>query len=282
MRVMDSRENQGRWGISWVGRNEPFPDAAALQSLTPGWVRLPADLTAIETARAAGCGVLVVLKGTVETLPALEATVKALKSHVRHWEIDSEPDDPAFGWPADDLTSYARYLQAAATLIKTVDPTAVVHNGGLGRSLPKGIARLHALGVGTAVDVWNVHPYLNPLMPDATGGLRYFHDMIQKTLTTLGDGAKPVWWTSIACPGMADPKAAANWWLGKNPTESVQADWARLVMTQVPTWGVAKVFWEGWRDQPGRTGTGIDAFGLHRTDGSPKPACDVLTAALPT
>jgi hypothetical protein len=285
---VDSRDHAGRYGLSLAGRDEPLDELPSLKRLGFSFLRLSLhvpprteEAIAIDAARASGCAVMAVIKAdpmdpAVWESP-LRQTILQFKDRVRHWEIGSEPDDAVSGWPQDDFVTYAARLKTAETLIKDVDPTALVHNGGQGRSLPKGIARLCALGVGTLIDIWNVHPYMNPLMPDAKGCLRYFHDMIHAMLVAQGQADKPVWWSSIACPGMTDPKATRDWWLGKNPTEALQADWLNLIMTQVPTWGVEKVFWEGWHDrEPGSTKTGIDHFGLLRTDGSAKTAFNRL------
>jgi len=202
--------------------------------------------------------------------------VDQLKGRIQHWEIASEPDDPRWGWPEDDLISYAACLKAVAHAIHQADPAAKVHNGGLGRSLPKGIARLYELGAGKEVDIWNVHPYMNPLMPDSIGGLKYFHDMIRKTVDDNGDRAKPIWWTSIACPGMTDPKTAKDWWLGKNPTETIQAEWVKTVLLKPRSWGVTAVFWQDLLDHPATYNNGCDAFGLYHADGSVKASAEMF------
>jgi len=278
-------------GISLAGRHERVTDFSAIKAAGFSWVRLnlrlPLDdmeIRVAESALAQGCSLLMVLplepNPTSSWRSSLRDALQRFSHDIHHWEVGSEPDDPAFGWPQDQLQTYANSFRRAAAEIKTIDPQACIHNGGLGRSLPKGILQLCELGCDSLIDVWNVHPYLNPLMPDALGGLRYFQDRIQKTLSTCGQAKKPLWWSSIACPGMKDATLAKNWWLGKNPNEQVQADWAKVLFSQAPTWGVEHVFWEGWQDQPGQTSTGIDYFGLLRSDGSPKPAHDAIARPL--
>jgi hypothetical protein len=198
--------------------------------------------------------------------------VKRFRDRVNYWELGSGPDNPAIGWPADNLKSYAASFIRLAQAIKSLDPRARVLNGGLNRSLPQGITRLYEHGAGAYVDIWSVHPFMSPLMPDALGGLRYFSDRIKKTLELIGQRNKTVWWTSIACPGMGSPGAAKDWWLGKNPTEKVQAEWLKILYTNAREMGAGTVFWQGLTDRPGKTGTGRDYFGLCRADGAAKPS----------
>ena len=266
--------------MSLVGHTEKMPVPSDLKTYGISALRMPVRLQlkeeaalTVEAAHAAGCFILAVLQFSPQDSAwpeALRQTVERL-SFVTHWEIDSEPDDALFGWPQDHLSTYAACLIQAAALIKNIQPQAKIHNGGLGRSLPKGLTQLCALGAGECIDIWNVHPYMNPLMPDAKGCLRYFQDMITQALAKEGQKDKPLWWSSIACPGMADPKAAANWWLGKNPTETMQAEWLKILLAMAANTGVERLFWEGWQDHPHPTSTGIDYFGFLRADGSPKP-----------
>jgi hypothetical protein len=267
--TLERPQDLGAWGISSLRIPVPLP-------------LKPQDAAAVESAHAAGCFIMAVLKFSPADVQWPHALTQVLQRlpFVTHWEIESEPDDPIFGWPSDQLATYAACLSKAAALIKGINPQAQIHNGGLGRSLPKGIARLCALGAGASVDIWNVHPYMNPLMPDAKGCLRYFQELIRRTLIQEGQAAKPVWWSSIACPGMRDPKLAVDWWLGKNPTEAMQAEWLKIVYAAAAQAGVERIFWEGWQDRPSQTPTGIDYFGLRRTDNSVKPVLEVLAASI--
>lgn len=272
-----------RWGLSLVGLGErvsevPWRDWPAVRDVRVGVpLDAPDDAAAqVEAALASGLSVLAVAQGPLwrpfnEWTGALEGLAARFKDRVRHWEIGSEPDDPRSGWPQDDLQTYAAALVQAARRLRVVDPAMRIHNAGLGRSLPKGLARLHALGAAGSIDIWNVHPYMSPLMPDAKGGLAYFQRLISQTLERLGESHKPVWWSSFACPGLKDPRSVPDWWLGKNPAEPVQAEWARTALAVAHEGGVARVFWEGALDRPGLTCTGIDAFGWRRADGSDKP-----------
>jgi hypothetical protein len=81
---------------------------------------------------------------------------------------------------------------------------------------------------------------------------------------------------------MRDPASAKAWWLGKNPSEIMQAEWLTMIGAIAAQTGVERIFWEGWQDRPGRTHTGIDYFGLLRPDASQKSIVDVFLSAART
>jgi polysaccharide biosynthesis protein PslG len=205
-----------------------------------------------------------------------QAVCRQFKDRVCHWEIWNEPDHAEYWIPQDGMTTYATLLKVAHAALKETDPTCVVHLGGLSQALPKSLRVLYEMGCKNAFDVLEVHPFINPLMSDSVGGLRYFYDTIRKVATEFGDAAKPVWFGEIGCPGMQDPGAAPNWWLGKNPTETVQAEWVRTLYGKALSWpGVSKIFWAFFRDTPAHFKTGTDYFGLVRRDFTRKPSFDV-------
>jgi len=177
----------------------------------------------------------------------------------------------------DGLQSYSELLKESYAVIKAEDPSAVVHTGGLSQELPKCLRRLYDQGAGRFFDVLNIHPFINPLMPDAAGGLRFFYERVRRTLEAYGDASKPIWFSCIGCPGMKDPAAARPWGLGKNPSELVQAEWVRTVYGVISQgWpGVEKIFWGTFRDTDGHFKTGLDYAGLLRNDFSRKPAYEV-------
>ena len=87
------------------------------------------------------------------------------------------------------------------------------------------------------------------------------------------DADKEIWITEIGCPGVKKGEAAANWWMGKNPNEKEQAEWLKMVYTELIKEGVAtKIFWAFLRDCNNHWGNGVDYFGLVRWDFSAKPA----------
>jgi hypothetical protein len=281
--MLDPRESTSRFGISLVGAHAvATPQTmAAVKRLGASIVRvaLPLPLTDLEFDQVTrwtdqNIQLLACLRPVFSQLDRFAsdalAAVQRLRKRVRHWEVDSEEDFVNSGWPQDNLATYAHRLSEVYSQIKTADPTAIVHLGGLGRSLPKGLERLYALGEGSHFDIVNIHPYINPLMPDALGGLHYFHETVRLVMKRHGDDDKPIWWSSIACPGVPQGRIVKEWWLGKNGSEKVQADWLIQLYTRASDWNVAKIFWQSVIDCPGDTNTGADYFGLLRDDGSEK------------
>ena len=50
---------------------------------------------------------------------------------------------------------------------------------------------------------------------------------------------------------MRDPKTAKDWWLGKNPTEALQADWLKIVYAIAASAGCRTDFLGGMAGPPG-------------------------------
>lgn len=204
-------------------------------------------------------------------------SVRRYKDRIRHWEVWNEPDHPMFWQPQDGLKGYGELLKQAARAIRLEDSTAIVHAAGLSQGLPKCLKQLYDVAGAESFDVVHMHPFMNPLMPDALGGLRYFMDSARAVMKAQGDEKKPIWLSQMGCPGMKDPGATPNWWLGKNPTENHQADWVRLLYTQVARWPqVEKIFWSSFRDTDGFFGTGADRCGLVRNDLTLKPSYEMF------
>ena len=64
----------------------------------------------------------------------------------------------------------------------------------------------------------------------------------------------------------------SRWWLGRNPSEIVQAEWVKIVYRNALKWpNVQKVFWAFFRDTD-HFKDGVDYFCLVRRDFSLKPA----------
>jgi hypothetical protein len=201
------------------------------------------------------------------------AVVDHFKDRVRHYQIWHEPDSPMFWQPQDQMQTYVRVLKHVYPILKSVDPTCVIHLGGMSRSLPVCLKHIYERGAKDYFDVVNIHPFANPLTPDALGALRDLHHIVRGVLEQYGDGAKPIWFTEIGCPGMKDPLAAPNWWLGKNPTESIQAGWIGTIYSELLHWkGVEKVFWCFFRDTVNHFKSGSDFDGLVTHDFQRKPS----------
>lgn len=201
------------------------------------------------------------------------AVVHHFRDRVRHWQIWHEPDNPAFWQPQDHMRGYTSLLKHVTPSMKEIDPTCVVHLGGLSHSMPGSLNRIYDQGGKDYFDVIAIHPFANPLVPGALEALQFFHQNVRRLQAEYGDEDKPIWLTEIGCPGMRDPLAAPHWWLGKNPDEAAQAEWIRTVYATLPQWpGIEKIFWVYFRDTDNHFKTGSDFEGLIRRDFSPKPA----------
>lgn len=201
------------------------------------------------------------------------AVVRRYKDRIRHWEVWNEPDHALFWQPQDGLKGYSSLLKAAYPAIKREDPTSIVHAAGLSQGLPRSLKNLYAESGRNHFDVVNIHPFVNPLTPDAMGTLSYLVEAVLQTMRQNGDTDKDLWITQIGCPGLLDPHQAPPWWLGKNPTETHQAGWVRVLYAELLKMpGVKKVFWSFFRDTQDFFGSGADRFGLVRNDLSRKPA----------
>jgi hypothetical protein len=206
--------------------------------------------------------------------------VHRYKDRVRHWQIWNEPDHEEYWQPQDELRSYLKLLMQVSPALKEEDPTCRVHLGGLSRALPRSLKNIYDGGGRAFFDIADIHMFINPLTPDALGSARYLYEGARRLMDGSGDQAKPIWLTEFGCPGMRDPKAAPDWWLGKNPSEAVQAEWVRTAYTQALRWpGIEKVFWAFFRDTQNHFKTGVDHFGLIRHDFTKKPAYDAYRHA---
>jgi len=210
-----------------------------------------------------------------------QAMVHRYKDRVRHWQIWQEPDSPAFWQPQNQMRQYVKLLQHVYPLLKAEDPTSIIHIGGMSRSLPISLRNVYENGGKDAFDIVDIHPFANPLTPQALEGLRFWHQAVYRVLAHYGDQAKPVWFTEIGSPGMRDPQAAPHWWLGKNPDEQTQAAWVKTVYDEMLHWkGVEKIFWCFFRDTQRHFKSGSDFDGLIRHDFSKKPSFEAYREAV--
>jgi polysaccharide biosynthesis protein PslG len=207
-------------------------------------------------------------------------TVRHFKDRVRHWEVWNEPDVATYWEPQDQMKSYSALLKEVAAAARKEDPGCRVLLGGLAEPAGPALDRIYREAGKDAFDVVSIHPFIDPLRPDAIGALKEVLEKVRKTMEAHGDGAKDLWLTEIGCPGMKNPAAAAAWWLGRNTTEEEQARWVKAVLGEPLRWpGVKKVFWAFFRDTPRHFHNGVDSFGLLREDFSKKPAFDAYREA---
>jgi len=202
-----------------------------------------------------------------------QRVVDHFKDRIRHWQLWHEPDNPAFWQHQDKMQGYTALLKQTYPLLKAADPSCIIHLAGMSRSLPGGLKSVYENGGQPFFDVIAIHPFANPLMPGALEALHHLYQTVRRVVEQNGDTEKPIWLTEIGCPGMRDPRAAPNWWLGKNPDETVQAEWVKTIYTGALEWaGVEKIFWCFFRDTKDHFKSGSDYDGLIRHDFSKKPS----------
>ncbi len=109
--------------------------------------------------------------------------------------------------------------------------------------------------------------------------MQHMHKFVCRAMETYQDADKPIWFTEVGCPGMEDPQASKNWWLGANPDQQVQANWITTVYTEALQWkNVKKIFWCFFRDTQDHFACGSDYDGLVRHDFSKKPSFEAYKA----
>lgn len=210
----------------------------------------------------------------------VRAVVAHFKDRVKYWEIWNEPDSSFYWQPQDSMKSYTALLKTAYPAVKEADPTAVVVLGGLAQQHSINLKRIYANGGGDSFDVVNIHPFVDPKLPNAIAMVNGVYKGVYKVMQANNDAAKPIWFTELGAPGN-DDAGAKGWWLGKNPTEAEQAAWVTKIYTECPKWpGVQKVFWAFFRDTPDHFKNGVDHFGLIHENFSKKPAFDAYKRAV--
>ena len=201
-----------------------------------------------------------------------KAIVEHYKDKIKYWEIWNEPDSEFYWLPQDGLKAYSEVLKKAYAGIKSTDPTAKVLMGGLAMNFEENLSALYKYGCKDYFDIVNIHPFTDPLLPNALEVLYTLYHQTHRTLQKNNDAHKEIWFTEIGCPGRDNPN---EWWLGQGPTEKIQAHWLEKVYAEPLKWpGVKKIFWAFFRDTPNHWNNGVDSFGLVHTDFSKKPAFD--------
>jgi polysaccharide biosynthesis protein PslG len=201
-----------------------------------------------------------------------EKTAEHFKDRVKYWEVWNEPDYPAYWTPQDNLKTYAALLKKVYAALKQADPSSVVLVGGLSQNISIQLNRLYKEGAGDSFDVVNIHPFVNPLLPNAMQLLKGEYRGVYRVMEKYADADKPIWITELGCPGTEDASMRA-WPSGPNPNEAQQAEWVEKVYGEPLQWpGVKKIFWAFFKDTNKHFGNGGDALGLIRTDFSKKPA----------
>ncbi len=194
------------------------------------------------------------------------------KGRVDHWEVWNEPDSRAYWSDQDGMKGYCALLKDVYIAVKKVNPGCKILNGGLAIGLGS-VNRLYDNGAGKYFDILNIHIFYSPFNPGSINGVTAYPKLAYKVMKRNGDSNKKIWVTEIGSPGVMRGNKAAEWWLGRNPTEKQQAAWLKEVYTELlKDKNVAKVFWAFFRDCKDHWKNGVDYFGIVRWNFSKKPA----------
>jgi hypothetical protein len=193
-----------------------------------------------------------------------QAVVRRYGHLIQYWEIWNEPDHPSFWKPQPDPVAYAALLMQTAQAIRVVDPQAKILIGGVN---PFSLAFLNQVaeqGAWGAFDILAIHPYVDPLMPEA-GLLDNALTSIRTLLTRYGQ--KPIWVTEIGwASGPGDRDA-----IGYTDTLE-QADYLVRSTLLLGQSGITHIFWYTLKDDAANP-YGLFAYGAGRADFRlPKPS----------
>lgn len=210
----------------------------------------------------------------------VKEVIKRYKDKIKHWELWNEPDSPVYWAKQDGLKSYVALLKEVYRAAKETDPECKILNGGLANGLAS-INLLYDNGAKDYFDILNLHFFTNPYYQNAIRQVEVFPKLAYKIMLRNGDGNKKIWITEIGCPGVKIGLNVPNWWLGKNPSEEMQADWLKKVFrVLLEDENVEKVFWAFFRDTDKHWGNGIDYFGLVRFNFTKKPGFKAYQEAI--
>ncbi|MDP9166338.1 MAG: beta-galactosidase [Actinomycetota bacterium] len=202
------------------------------------------------------------------------------RGKISAYEVWNEQNGAAFFAPAPDPVSYVDLLKAAYPAIKTADHSATVVTGGLGAVVDYStiamdpvtfVSRMYAAGAKGFFDALSYHPYQYTMKfsaswhPDAPlnqlAGIR-------QLMMANGDADKKVWATEYGEPSSVVGEVAQAAFL-----DDMLSEWRNL-----PYAGPVYVY--TMRDRNSQSTAAEDTLGLHRSDGTAKPAEQVVVAHL--
>ncbi|GAA1462083.1 cellulase family glycosylhydrolase [Williamsia maris] len=195
------------------------------------------------------------------------------------YEIWNEPNGGFFFRPGPDPAFYTAMLASAYRAIKAADPDTTVLGGAVATAVDsdttmngrKFVSAMYAAGAGRYLDALSVHPYSYPGSysadpTNAESAMRMVADMYS-IMRRHGDGAKKIWATELGFPTEGE--------LPSDPGE--QSD---VVIESIGQWSqlsfAGPIVIHELRDRAEGTGDKEDAFGLMRTDFTPKPLYDSI------
>ncbi len=197
--------------------------------------------------------------------------VKRYRGKVSHWEIWNEPDNPQFWKPHPDPVAYAHLLREVSPAIKDVAPESTVLIGGINPYDPAFLKTVAENDAWWAFDILNIHPYVNPALPEENGEIGSSAMANLGTITRWA-GEKPVWATEYGWssrPDARDPFGRAN--------EDDQANYLVRGAALLRAAGVQRVIWYSFKDEV-HNGYGMLRFAEYHDDYSQlRPAFNAFT-----
>lgn len=202
---------------------------------------------------------------------------------VATWEIWNEPNLVNFFRPAPNADAYVQLLSAAAQAIRSVQPGAMILNGGLAPAVDDGtniapttyVQQLYQRGAQQYFDALSVHPYSWPALPSdaSTQSWNTFYRMrfMRDTMVQYGDSATEIWATEFGAPtGRASDAVSAQ----------RQADIIRDGIAEARRLGyVDKVFVYTLRNHGTNLSDREQNFGLLEYNFTAKPSLAVVQSA---
>ena len=194
----------------------------------------------------------------------LEAMVRRYGSRVKVWEIWNEPNGPWFWKTPATVEDYGRMVRDVATVIKSVDPRAVILAGSTANVPADYLEKFLASEGAGSFDHWSVHPY--GAVPEATdAAIRRVQEMLRQR------GKSPVLWQSeCGFPSSAD---TGGWGWGGSWDETKHAKWVlrRLLCDaalgmKVSTYFILNDYPALLEGGPNKGQMGINRKGLHFGD----------------
>lgn len=227
---------------------------------------------------------------------AAEAVARYSGNGVVAWEVWNEPNDVGRWHPRPNVAAYADLLAVTADAIHAVNPNATVMNGGLAPHATAGghIAQLEYLaglcssGALSKIDAIAYHPYSFPAPPSYVAPWNAWSMMgdaspgFKTVLPACGEQDKPLWLTEYGAPtgGPGAIATVSNYNFAAAPDhvdEALQAQMVRESFQRVKSSiQMRAIFWYTWRDLGTNPASQENFFGLHRFDGSAKPAWTAL------
>ncbi len=178
---------------------------------------------------------------------------------IDHWEIWNEPDNPQFWLPHPDPYAYANLLSIVSAEVSQVSPSAKILLGGINPYDTWFLRVIAEVGAWWAFDIINIHPYVDPFIPEANGGIGDQAAANIRSITNWA-GEKPIWVTEFgwsAIPSQRDPIGLT--------TEHDQANYLVRGSVMLRAAGAERVLWYSIKDEV-HNGYGMMRFASNYDD----------------